>query len=40
MGLRAVGLEGATLRADVPVQPGGLVTFLEDARGDGAALFI
>ena len=40
MGLRARDLEGMKLRADVPVQPGGLVTFLNDASKDGAILFI
>jgi len=40
MGLRARNLEGMALRDDVPVQPGGLVTFLNDASKDGAILFI
>ena len=40
MGLRARGLEAMPLRDDVPVQPGGLVTFLNDASKDGAILFI
>ena len=40
MGLRARGLEGMKLRADVPVREGGLVTFLNDASKDGAILFI
>jgi peroxiredoxin family protein len=40
MGLRARGLEAMTLRGDVPVQEGGLVTFLNDASKDGAILFI
>lgn len=40
MGLRAIGLERATLRADVPVEEGGGVTFLGDASKDGAMIFI
>jgi len=40
MGLRARGLEGMKLRADVPVQEGGLVTFLNDASSDGSIIFI
>lgn len=40
MGLRAIGLERATLRDDVPVEEGGVVTYLGDASRDGAMLFI
>ena len=40
MGLRALGLERAALRADVPVETGGVVTFLNDASRDGGMLFI
>jgi peroxiredoxin family protein len=40
MGLRALGLEFSQLRPDVPVTPGGLVTFLGDASKTGAMLFI
>ncbi len=40
MGLRAMDLERAGLRADVPVEAGGVVTFLNDASRDGAVLFI
>jgi peroxiredoxin family protein len=40
MGLKALGLAFAQLRLDVPVTPGGLVTFLGDASKDGAMLFI
>ena len=40
MGLRAAGLEGTRLRDDVPLEPGGLVTFLADASGTGALLLI
>lgn len=40
MGLRAMGIDAAQLRDDVPVTAGGLVTFLEDAAADGAVVFI
>jgi len=40
MGLRAVGLSADQLRKDVPIVPGGLVTFLADASRDGAMLFV
>ncbi len=40
MGLRAVGLEGQPLRDDIPLEQGGVVTFLADASKDGAMLFI
>ena len=40
MGLRAIGMESAELRTDVPYQAGGIVTFLNDASADGAMLFI
>jgi peroxiredoxin family protein len=40
MGMRAMGLEGAVLRGDVPVKAGGLVTFLTDASRDGALVFV
>lgn len=40
MGLRAVGLEGEPLRDDIPLEQGGVVTFLADASKDGAMLFI
>jgi peroxiredoxin family protein len=40
MGLRAMALEDAVLRDDVPVIPGGLVTFLAGASRDGALLFV
>jgi peroxiredoxin family protein len=40
MGLRAIGLERAKLRDDVPVEEGGVVTFLGDASKDGAMIFI
>jgi peroxiredoxin family protein len=40
MGLRAQELELTQLRADVPVTPGGLVSFLADASRDGAMVFI
>lgn len=40
MGLRAAGLNLADLRQDVPVTPGGLVTFLADASARGAVVFV
>ncbi len=40
MGLRAMGLDRAALRDDVPLRDGGVVTFLNDASGDGAMLFV
>lgn len=41
MGLRALGLPaGVSLRADVPVTAGGVVTFLNDAGAGGAMLFV
>lgn len=40
MGLRAAGLEMSDLREDIDYMQGGLVTFLNDARADGAMVFI
>lgn len=41
MGLRALGLPaGVPLRADVPVQTGGVVSFLNAVTPGGATLFI
>ena len=40
MGLRAVGLEDQPLRDDIPIEEGGVVTFLNDASKDGAMIFI
>ncbi|HER26050.1 MAG TPA: hypothetical protein ENI69_02965 [Rhodospirillales bacterium] len=40
MGLRALDLEGAQLRHDVPIETGGMVTFLNDASASGQMLFI
>jgi len=40
MGLRAMDLEGAALREDVPIETGGMVTFLNDARSSGQMVFI
>ena len=40
MGLRAKDIKRSTLRDDVAFVEGGLVTFLNDARADGAILFI
>lgn len=40
MALRALGLENPPLRPDVPIDVGGVVTFLNDAETDGAMLFV
>jgi len=40
MGLRAHGLEREDLRDDIPIDEGGVVTFLTDASKDGAVIFI
>ena len=40
MGLSAAGLDEKTLRDDVPIEQGGLVTFLADAETNGSMLFI
>jgi peroxiredoxin family protein len=40
MGLKAQDLALAGLRADVPLEVGGIVSFLGDASGAGAILFI
>lgn len=40
MGLRAIDVELAALRPDVPVTPGGLVSFLADASRHGAVVFV
>ena len=40
MGLRAKGLSRAALRDDLPIEEGGVVTFLNDSSRAGAMLFI
>lgn len=40
MGLRAMGIAPESLRPDVPVTSGGLVTFLADAERQGAMVFV
>jgi peroxiredoxin family protein len=40
MGLKAMGLTLESLRPDVPITPGGLVSFLADAKAGGAVVFI
>jgi len=40
MGLQAVGMKGVALRDDIPIEPGGAVTFLKDASKDGALIII
>jgi len=40
MGLRALGLEHEKRRAELTIEVGGVVTFLNDARKNGEMLFI
>lgn len=40
MGLKAMDLQREDLRPDVSFEPGGVVTFLNDAQQDGAVVFI
>jgi hypothetical protein len=40
MGLKAEGLERAGLRADIAIAEGGIVSFLNDARADGAMVVL
>jgi len=40
MGLKAIGLDRSSLRDDLPIEDGGVVTFLTDASTDGAMLFV
>ena len=40
MGLKAMDLSRADLRGDIPIEDGGVVTFVTDASTDGAMLFI
>jgi len=40
MGLRARGMTRASLRQDIPIEPGGVVTFLNDASKSGAVVFV
>lgn len=40
MGLKAMDLERADLRDDIPVEDGGVVTFVTDASAAGAMLFV
>ncbi|MBY0431972.1 MAG: DsrE family protein [Rhodospirillales bacterium] len=40
MGLRALNLHAGSLRPDVPVSEGGVVSFLADASRDGGMLFV
>ncbi|NQV84404.1 MAG: DsrE/DsrF/DrsH-like family protein [Rhodospirillales bacterium] len=40
MGLRAEGLEGHPLRGDIPLEEGGVVTFLNDTSKDGTVIFV
>lgn len=40
MGLRALGMKRGDLRADIQIEEGGIVTFLEGASKTGAVVFI
>ena len=40
MGLRALGLDRESLRPDLAVEEGGVVSFLNDASRHGAAVFV
>lgn len=40
MGLKALCMDPNDLRPDVPVEPGGVVTFLADSSKDGAVVFV
>ncbi len=40
MGLRALDMEADSLRDDVPITVGGLVTFFNDTSKDGSMVFI
>ena len=40
MGLRLGGINPTSLRNDIPVQHGGLVTFFTDADAEGSIIFI
>ncbi|MBC8158184.1 MAG: DsrE/DsrF/DrsH-like family protein [Alphaproteobacteria bacterium] len=40
MGLKAIGLDRADLRDDIPFEDGGVVTFVTDASADGTMLFV
>jgi len=40
MGLKALAIDPADLRSDIPLAAGGLVTFLADASKHGAVVFV
>lgn len=40
MGLKVMGINGGALREDIPMTPGGVATFINDASQNGAMLFI
>ncbi len=40
MGLKARNLSAESLRQDIPVEPGGLVTFLSNTSKNGSVVFI
>lgn len=40
MGLKAMGLKRDDIRPDLPIEVGGVVTFLNDASKDGSVIFV
>lgn len=40
MGLKAMGLKRSDIRTDIPIELGGVVTFLNDANKDGSVIFV
>jgi len=40
MGLKAMGFKRSDIRPDLPIEVGGVVTFLNDASKDGSVIFI
>jgi len=40
MGLKGIGMTPDQLRDDVTIEPGGMVTFLDDAQKDGSVVFV
>jgi len=40
MGLKGIGMAPEQLRDDVIIEPGGVVTFLDDAQKDGSVIFV
>ena len=40
MGMKGIGMTLDQLRDDVTIEPGGVVTFLDDAQKDGSVIFV